>query len=132
VFQGQRQIVCALGGDSSLFGTHSARYGRGAGFLGRAPNPRIAGSGTADDYSDIDISWVVPDQDFTEAVDTLGATVSQVSAVLSVRTVTARHQGRYRRAGYIGFGGAVMWNVAPYWLKSRRPPTEPLASKRSG
>ena len=28
------------------------------------------GSGTADDYSDIDICWVVPDDSFTEAVDT--------------------------------------------------------------
>jgi hypothetical protein len=35
-------------------------------------------------------------------------------------------------ACYIGFGGAVMWNAVPYSLKSRRPPTEPVASKRSG
>lgn len=44
------------------------------------------GAGTADDYSDIDICWMVPDQDFTEAVDTVGAALSQCSAVLSLRT----------------------------------------------
>jgi hypothetical protein len=36
------------------------------------------------------------------------------------------------RKDYMGFSGAVMWNAAPYSLKSRRPPTEPAASKRSG
>jgi hypothetical protein len=44
------------------------------------------GAGTADGYSDIEICWVVPDRDFTEAADTLGAAMSQRTAVLSLRT----------------------------------------------
>lgn len=44
------------------------------------------GSGNADDYSDIDIRWAVPDDTFTEAVDTVGAALSRVTAVLSLRT----------------------------------------------
>lgn len=32
---------------------------------------------------------------------------------------------------YTEFGGAVMWKVAPYSLKSRDP-TAPVSSKRSG
>jgi hypothetical protein len=32
---------------------------------------------------------------------------------------------------YTEFGGAVMWNMAPYSLKSRDP-TAPVSSKRSG
>jgi len=43
-------------------------------------------SGSADQYSDIDICWVVPDASFAEAVDTTGAALSQVTAVLSLRT----------------------------------------------
>ena len=42
--------------------------------------------GTADDYSNIGICWVVPDQDFTEAVDTLGAALSLCTAVLVLCT----------------------------------------------
>jgi len=41
-------------------------------------------SGPADDYASIGICWVVPDQDFTDAADSLGAALSQVSAVLSI------------------------------------------------
>lgn len=44
------------------------------------------GSGPADDYSDIDICWVVPDESFTEANATAGAALSQCSGVLSFRT----------------------------------------------
>jgi len=43
------------------------------------------GAATADGYSDIDIRWVVPDEDFAEAVDTVGAALSQCAAVLSLR-----------------------------------------------
>jgi hypothetical protein len=43
-------------------------------------------TGTADEYSDIGICWVVPDQDFNESVDTLGAALSQCSAVLALCT----------------------------------------------
>jgi hypothetical protein len=44
------------------------------------------GASTADDYSDIGVCWVVPDRDFTEAADTVGAALSQCTAVLAFRT----------------------------------------------
>jgi hypothetical protein len=51
-------------------------------------------AGTADDYSDIDICWVVPDQAFTEAVETLGAALSQVH-----RSPVASHRSGVRPFG---------------------------------
>ncbi len=42
-------------------------------------------SGSADGYSDVNLCWVVPDEEFIEAADTLGAALSQVTAVLSLR-----------------------------------------------
>jgi hypothetical protein len=69
-------------------------------------------AGTADGYSDIDICWVVPDQDFTEAVDTLGAALSQCAAVLSLRTdpelaLSARRRVVFARL----YGIPLFWRV---------------------
>jgi hypothetical protein len=69
-------------------------------------------AGTADGYSDIDICWVVPDQDFTEAVDTLGAALSQCAAVLSLRTdpelaLSARRRVVFARL----YGMPLFWRV---------------------
>ena len=50
---------------------------------------RLRGSlatGAADDYSDIDICWEVPDAPLAEAADTAAAGLSQVRAVSSLRT----------------------------------------------
>jgi len=68
------------------------------------------GAGTADDYSDIDICWVVPDQDFTEAVDTLGAALSQVTAVLALRTDPEFARSARRRAVF-----ARLCDVPLFW-----------------
>jgi hypothetical protein len=69
-------------------------------------------SGTADDYSDIDISWVVPEQDFTEAVDTLGAALSQCAAVLSLRTDPELARSARRRVVFARlYGMPLFWQV---------------------
>src|SRR5262249_9509575 len=68
------------------------------------------GAGTADVYSDIDICWVVPDQDFTEAVDTLGAALSQCNAVLSLRTDPEFARSVKRRVVF-----ARMWRMPLFW-----------------
>jgi hypothetical protein len=70
------------------------------------------GAGTADDYSDIDICWVVPDQDFTEAVDTLGAALSQWNAVLSLRTAPELARSARRRLVFARLHGMpLFWRV---------------------
>jgi hypothetical protein len=70
------------------------------------------GAGTADEYSDIDIGWVVPDRDFTEAVDTLGAALSQCSAVLSLRTDPAFARSTGRRLVFARLHGLpLFWRV---------------------
>jgi hypothetical protein len=70
------------------------------------------GSGTADDYSDIDVCWVVPDQDFAEAVDTAGAALSQVTAVLSLRTDPELARSARRRvvSGRL-YGVPLFWRI---------------------
>ncbi len=70
------------------------------------------GSGTADDYSDIDISWVVPDDSFTEAVDTLGAALSRAAAVLSLRTDPEFARSARRRLVFARlYGMPLFWRV---------------------
>jgi hypothetical protein len=70
------------------------------------------GAGTADDYSDIDICWVVPDQDFTEAVDALGAALSQCAAVLSFRTDPEFARSARRRLVFARLHGMpLFWRV---------------------
>src|SRR5262245_3791197 len=67
-------------------------------------------AGTADDYSDIDICWVVPDPDFTEAVDSLGAALSQCAAVMSLRTDPGFARSARRRVVF-----ARMWHMPSFW-----------------
>lgn len=70
------------------------------------------GSGTADDYSDIDICWVVPDDSFTEAVDTLGAALSRETAVLSLRTDPEFARSARRRLVFARlYGMPLFWRV---------------------
>jgi hypothetical protein len=70
------------------------------------------GSGTADDYSDIDICWVVPDDSFTEAVDTVGAALSRAMAVLSLRTDPAFARSTRRRLVFARICGMpLIWRV---------------------
>ena len=70
------------------------------------------GAGTADDYSDIDIRWVVPDQDFTEATDTLGAALSQCTAVLALRTDPEFARSAMRRVVFARLHGMpLFWRV---------------------
>jgi predicted nucleotidyltransferase len=70
------------------------------------------GSGTADDYSDIDICWVVPDDSFTEAVDTLGAALSRATAVLSLRTDPEFARSARRRLVFARlYGMPLFWRV---------------------
>src|SRR5262245_21757901 len=68
------------------------------------------GAGTADDYSDIDICWVVPDQAFAEAIDTLGAALSQYNAVLSLRADPEFARSAKRRVVF-----ARMWRMPLFW-----------------
>jgi len=54
----------------------------------------------------------VPDQDFTEAVDTLGAALSQCSAVLALRTDPAFARSRGRRLVFARLHGQpLFWRV---------------------
>jgi hypothetical protein len=70
------------------------------------------GAGTADEYSDIDICWVVPDQDFTEAADTLGAALSQCTAVLALRTDPEFARSAMRRVVFARLHGMpLFWRV---------------------
>jgi hypothetical protein len=70
------------------------------------------GAGTADEYSDIDICWLVPDQDFTEAVDTAGAALSQCTAVLSLRTDPEFARSARRRVVFARLHGMpLFWRV---------------------
>jgi predicted nucleotidyltransferase len=43
-------------------------------------------AGTADAYSDIDVLWIVPDKKFSEAVSAVGAAVSTVAPLESLRS----------------------------------------------
>ena len=70
------------------------------------------GAGTADECSDIDICWVVPDHDFTEAVDTLGAALSQCAAVLSLRTDPELARSARRRLVFARlYGMPLFWRL---------------------
>jgi|SRR6516164_4806071 hypothetical protein len=70
------------------------------------------GTGTADKYSDIDICWVVPDQDFTEAADTLGAALSQCTAVLALRADPEFARSAMRRVVFARLHGMpLFWRV---------------------
>jgi hypothetical protein len=70
------------------------------------------GAGTADDYSDIDICWIVPDQNFTEAADTLGAALSQCTAVLALRTDPEFARSATRRVAFTRLQGMpLFWRV---------------------
>lgn len=70
------------------------------------------GSGSADGYSDIDICWVVPDASFAEAVDTAGAALSQVRAVLSLQTNPELARSARRRVIFARLHGVpLFWRV---------------------
>src|ERR1022692_605774 len=70
------------------------------------------GSGNADDYSDIDICWAVPDDSFTEAVDTVGAALSRASAVLSLRTDPGLARSARRRLVFARlYGLPLFWRI---------------------
>jgi hypothetical protein len=68
--------------------------------------------GTGDDYSDIDICWLVPDQDFTEAVDTLRPALSQCAAVLALRSDPEFARSAGRRVVFARLHGLpLFWRV---------------------
>jgi hypothetical protein len=70
------------------------------------------GTGTADGYSDIDICWVVSEEDFTEAVDTLGAALSQCAAVLALRTDPQYARSAAQRVVFARlYGLPLFWRV---------------------
>jgi hypothetical protein len=76
---------------------------------------RLRGSlaaGTADEYSDIELCWVVPDEGFAEAVDTAGAAVSRRLAVLSFRISPELARPRRRRLIFIrGCRVPLFWRI---------------------
>jgi hypothetical protein len=70
------------------------------------------GSGNADEYSDIDICWVVADDSFTEAIDTLGAALSRATAVLSLRADPEFARSARRRLVFARlYGIPLFWRV---------------------
>ncbi len=70
------------------------------------------GSGTADDYSDIDICWVVPDDSFTEAVDTMGAVLSCVKGVSTLHVDPECAHSAGRRLAFAHLSGVpLFWRV---------------------
>jgi hypothetical protein len=67
---------------------------------------------TADDYGDIDICWVVPDHDFSEAIDTTGAALSQCSGVLSLLTGAEFARSARRRLVFARlYDMPLLWRV---------------------
>jgi hypothetical protein len=71
------------------------------------------GSGTADDYSDIEICWVVPDGSFAEAVAIVGAALSRATAVLSLRTDPEFARSARRRLVFARlYGMPLLWRAA--------------------
>jgi hypothetical protein len=68
--------------------------------------------GTADQYSDIDMLWDVPDADFRWCVASVGEILSRVRPVASLRSVPEFQNSEKRRLLFVRFGGVpLFWRL---------------------
>lgn len=69
-------------------------------------------TGTADEYSDVDLAWIVPDEDIGRCVTRLPAVLSPVAPVVSVRSDPDFQRSRWRRLIFVRFGGLpLFWRL---------------------
>lgn len=69
-------------------------------------------SGSADDFSDIDALWVVPDDCFAQALDMAGEALSAVRPVSSLRIDPSHARSDRRRLLFVRFAGLpVFWRL---------------------
>ncbi|MGI8309093.1 TetR/AcrR family transcriptional regulator C-terminal domain-containing protein [Saccharopolyspora hattusasensis] len=85
---------------------------------GAAPGSRVSligslGAGTADEYSDIDLPWVVPDGAMPRCAEWLGEVLGAVAEVASVRSVPEFQRSGLRRLVFVRFRGVP---VLEKWL----------------
>ncbi len=66
-------------------------------------------TGTADEYSDVDLAWIVPDDDVGRCVARLPAVLSPVAPVVSVRSDPDFQRSRWRRLIFVRFGGLPLF-----------------------
>ena len=89
----------------------------GAALRGAAPGSRVELRGSlaadrADEYSDIDLLWTVPDQDFAALAAAVPAILSTVRPVLSVRSDPELQRSRKRRLLFALFDGVpLFWRL---------------------
>jgi predicted nucleotidyltransferase len=70
------------------------------------------GEGRADDYSDIDLAWVVPDDEFEAAVAGLPDVLSAVQPVASLRSDPDFQRSTSRRLIFVRFDGVpLFWRL---------------------
>ncbi|HWD03912.1 MAG TPA: hypothetical protein VG674_15830 [Amycolatopsis sp.] len=76
---------------------------------------RVRGSlanGTADEYSDIDVEWVVPDGRVPECVADIAPIVARVCPVAAVRSSPDFFHSRVRRLVFVRFSGVpLFWRL---------------------
>ncbi|MEV0696519.1 nucleotidyltransferase domain-containing protein [Saccharopolyspora sp. NPDC050389] len=70
------------------------------------------GAGTADEYSDIDLAWVVPDGAVSRCADRLVEVLGAVAEVASVRSVPEFQRSAVRRLIFVRFRGVpLFWRL---------------------
>lgn len=69
-------------------------------------------SGCADQYSDIDALWELPDEDFLTCVDTISTVLARVRPVESVRSDPYFQRSQKRRLFFVRFRGVpLFWRL---------------------
>ncbi len=69
-------------------------------------------AGTADEYSDIDLLWVVPDAALPRCVETVGTILAPVATPLSVRSDPDFQRSEHRRLLFVRFAGLpLFWRL---------------------
>ncbi|MEV0056449.1 hypothetical protein AB0H34_38930 [Saccharopolyspora shandongensis] len=70
------------------------------------------GAGTDDEYSDVDLAWVVPDGAVPNAADRLGAVLGAVAEVASVRSAPEFQRSALHRLVFVRFRGVpLFWRL---------------------
>ncbi|MFI0464808.1 hypothetical protein ACH347_12065 [Saccharopolyspora sp. 5N102] len=78
----------------------------------RVPLIGSLGAGTDDEYSDIDLAWVVPDGAVSSAADRLGAALGAVAEVASVRSAPEFRRSALHRLVFARFRGVpLFWRL---------------------
>ncbi|WP_223839766.1 hypothetical protein [Saccharopolyspora pogona] len=86
-------------------------------FHGAAPGSWVSligslGAGTADEYSDIDLAWVVPDGAVPRCAEWLGEVLGAVAEVAAVRSVPEFQRSGLRRLVFVRFRGVpLFWRL---------------------